>query len=258
MALTRDAFIDALQLRYDYYSARAIAAEVLENAGAAGGDAPLSDDVVTAACALLARTPGHEAVLAALGHAPAPPEPAPAQPDAAPGPARPAPTQPAPAQPEDIKPADKKPADKKPADKKPADEKPADKKPADKKPADKKPADKKPADKKPADKKPADKKPGNVPVTFALKGAPAPAGGAVIVVGNLPGLGAWKPAKGLVLKADGEVFRGTLAVKAGAALEFKFVAVTQEGEGQETWEGGENRALVVGDEPATVDTTWQA
>ncbi|PIE20269.1 MAG: hypothetical protein CSA66_00875 [Proteobacteria bacterium] len=244
MALSRDAFVEALQYRYDYYSARAVASEVLETVGASD-KAELSKDDVAAACDELAHDSrngfvvDHIRSLAGLvaPKADAPGEDAAAKKKAA-----------AEAKKKAAAEAKKAAAE---ADKKAAAE--AKKKAAAE--AKKAAAEAKKKAAAEADKKAAagaDKAPTHVDQVFAVKGAPE---GQLVVVGNLAELGDWKPGGGLKLSLEGDTWQGGLKVAVGAELEFKYVIIN--GDAQ-TWEGGDNHKLVADPKAPRFERVWQA
>jgi isoamylase len=70
-------------------------------------------------------------------------------------------------------------------------------------------------------------------------------GEGVFVVGSSPALGAWNPAKGLLLTTTAEAFPvwSSKAVSVDAAAEFKVVVQNVERRGGARWEGGDNKRL---------------
>jgi len=97
----------------------------------------------------------------------------------------------------------------------------------------------------------------HVAVTFSVKHGRTQWGDQVVVVGNLPELGAWEPADGIVLdSADWPIWRGTVELPAGVRVEFKPVVVHKSGD--VSWPDGANRPLRVptGAETHEVTTSW--
>ncbi|WP_458351660.1 carbohydrate-binding module family 20 domain-containing protein [Micromonospora schwarzwaldensis] len=85
-----------------------------------------------------------------------------------------------------------------------------------------------------------------VATTFTVNATPT-AGQDVYVVGSVPELGAWTPANGVRLTAQGGgVYRATVDLPRSTSVEYKFVKVTTAGAA--TWESGANRTLTT---PAT-------
>ncbi len=250
MKLTRDQLLTALERSYDYYSARAVLAEVLsvlELDAKADVDAKDIPRVID----LLARQSRHAATIAAIeelsGIAPTP---APATPAPDDGAAKKAAA--------DKAAADKAAADKAAADKAAADKAAADKAAAEKAAAEKAAAEKAAAEKKaaPAEAKPADKKAAAAApaVVVALTGVPAEATD-VLMVGGHSSFGDWKVPGGFPLKKQGKAWTGSLALDPGTTVEFKFVAKVGDGE---AWEGGDNRTVTATDGEVKFDAAWQA
>jgi alpha-amylase len=64
----------------------------------------------------------------------------------------------------------------------------------------------------------------------------------IYVVGSLPGVGNWDPAKGIKLDpASYPVWKGTITLPASTPLEYKYIK--RDGQGQVVWETGKNRTL---------------
>ncbi len=78
------------------------------------------------------------------------------------------------------------------------------------------------------------------------------AGEQVLVCGGLPALGDWDPTNATAMVADGDHWRITLVVPAGADVAFKFLR--RAADGTMTWEAGQNRPLVAA---PRVDATWR-
>ncbi|GAA3337578.1 hypothetical protein GCM10020358_14360 [Amorphoplanes nipponensis] len=65
----------------------------------------------------------------------------------------------------------------------------------------------------------------------------------VLVVGDVPALGGWDPARGLALDASGyPVWSGGTGLPPGTAVAYKYVL--RNSDGSVTWEGGANRTTV--------------
>ncbi|GAB1642238.1 S8 family serine peptidase [Krasilnikovia sp. MM14-A1259] len=84
---------------------------------------------------------------------------------------------------------------------------------------------------------------GRVPTSFRVTTRTVP-GQTVSVVGNLPELGGWDPARGVPLAAGGyPVWSGGAGLPAGTPVEYKYVI--RDPDGAVTWEPGENRAMLI-------------
>jgi len=102
-------------------------------------------------------------------------------------------------------------------------------------------------------KKKAREADGTVELSITLTGAPK--GKHVVVVGNLDELGGWKPAKGLELSETKGSWSGKLTAPVGTELEYKFVSIDGD---DETWEGGKNRKLIATAGEGELKLTWQS
>eukprot|EP00960_Hanusia_phi_P051959 761142-Hanusia_phi.AAC.2 len=83
-------------------------------------------------------------------------------------------------------------------------------------------------------------------LTFRLKNDMTQPGDTVLVVGNIPELGDWKPQRGAKLSTNAGSFpywSATVTARPGFALEYKFVI--QKGGGDLVWEKGENRKIKI-------------
>ncbi|KAK7752320.1 hypothetical protein SLS62_005656 [Diatrype stigma] len=88
-------------------------------------------------------------------------------------------------------------------------------------------------------------------------------GQTVKIVGSVAALGSWDPARGVALSASAytaanPVWRGTVTLPAGAAVEYKYIVV--ETDGSVVWEADPNRAWTVPRScaaSATVSDTWR-
>ena len=255
MKLTKDQLISAMERSYDYYSARAVLADVLDAAGLAGKTGFEAGEVERL-CGVLAAHSRHAAALAAItaltGVGPAP-EPVAAAPAAAapiaPEPVAAVPVEPAPAAAVPVEPPPVAPA---PVEAAPVAAAPAE--PAPEKAAPVAAAPEKAAPEKAAPEKAAPKKAAKPEVVLVLDGAPQGAT-AVFAVGDHAALGGWKLEGGLALKAKDGHWVARLGLEPGTALEFKFAAKLADGE---AWEGGENRKLTAGAGETRFEAAWQA
>ncbi|XRQ14181.1 carbohydrate-binding module family 20 domain-containing protein [Actinomadura welshii] len=81
-------------------------------------------------------------------------------------------------------------------------------------------------------------------------------GTSVHVVGNVPALGSWDPAKAVRLSsANYPTWSGRVTLPAGTRIEYKYAKKTDGG--AVTWESGANRAYTTGTSPHTADDTWR-
>jgi hypothetical protein len=81
---------------------------------------------------------------------------------------------------------------------------------------------------------------------LAVKNSKTQLGDKVLVVGNLPALGSWQLPNALLLKTSSQEFpmwSVDVKLEPGAMLKFKFVM--QGSDGRVTWEGGDNRNVLV-------------
>ncbi|TNF32796.1 MAG: hypothetical protein EP329_09255 [Deltaproteobacteria bacterium] len=291
MKLTRDQLLTAMEQSYDYYSARAVLSELLDELGLTDkGDLDKAD--VGRLCDALSNHSRHSAAIAALreatglGPAPdcdevAPDDAAKKKAAAEKAAAEKAAAEKAAAEKAAAEKAaaekaaaekaaaekaaaEKAAAEKAAAEKAAAEKAAAEKAAAEKAAAEKKAAeDKAAAEKKAADDKAADDKkaaaekkaakPANA-VVLTLTGAPEGAS-AVLMVGDHALVGAWKAAKGLALKKQGDAWTGRLELDPKTTVEAKFVAKVGDGE---VWENGDNRKLTAIEGELKVDASWQA
>ena len=97
----------------------------------------------------------------------------------------------------------------------------------------------------------------HVALTFAVEHGGTEWGDEVLLVGDLPELGAWDPAAGIELDStDWPVWRGTAKLPAGVRVEYK--PVVRDKNGRVTWAAGGNRPLRVptGVDEHEVRTSW--
>jgi alpha-amylase len=96
--------------------------------------------------------------------------------------------------------------------------------------------------------------PASAAVTFKATVSTVP-GENVYVVGDIPALGGWDPARGLPLSAAGyPVWSGGLTLPAGTAFAYKYVKRTDAG--AVVWESGANRTATA-NTPLTLTDTWR-
>lgn len=95
-------------------------------------------------------------------------------------------------------------------------------------------------------------------VEFVTKHDKTAWGDRVLVVGNLPALGAWDPQKGVELRTADDIYpkwSASAALPAGARVEYKYVTITAAGE--VFWEHGDNRVFTAdaqGTDEARIET----
>ncbi|PZF84411.1 CBM20 domain-containing protein, partial [Micromonospora endophytica] len=95
---------------------------------------------------------------------------------------------------------------------------------------------------------------GDATVSFQVTASTIP-GQHVYVVGDLPALGGWDPARGVRLSPTGyPVWTGELSLPAGTAFSYKYVKRTDSG--QVVWESGANRTATATGSPTLTDT-WR-
>jgi hypothetical protein len=83
-----------------------------------------------------------------------------------------------------------------------------------------------------------------VDIAIELREGPAADSNHVVVVGEGAQLGDWDPTRGLLLQADDKgIWRGHITLAPAAEVDYKFVAVPQQG--APVWEGGGNRKFRV-------------
>jgi len=71
-------------------------------------------------------------------------------------------------------------------------------------------------------------------------------GDRIVLVGDVPELGSWDPARGVELQGDDyPTWTASVLLPPGAAVEYKYVR--RSGDGQAEWELGHNRAVSVPD-----------
>ncbi|MEU8801561.1 carbohydrate-binding module family 20 domain-containing protein [Spirillospora sp. NPDC048819] len=81
-------------------------------------------------------------------------------------------------------------------------------------------------------------------------------GTSVYVVGSVPALGSWDPAKAVKLSpADYPVWSGRVTLPVGVRVEYKYIKKTDAG--AVTWENGANRSYTTGASPHTANDTWR-
>ncbi|TQM68697.1 alpha-amylase [Actinomadura hallensis] len=97
--------------------------------------------------------------------------------------------------------------------------------------------------------------PATVADTFNVR-ATTTWGTSVHLVGNVPELGSWDPAKAVRLApANYPVWSGTVTLPTGTRVEYKYLKKTDAG--AVTWESGANRGYTTGTSPRTADDTWR-
>ncbi|MCP9948454.1 carbohydrate-binding module family 20 domain-containing protein [Actinomadura madurae] len=81
-------------------------------------------------------------------------------------------------------------------------------------------------------------------------------GTSVYLVGNVPALGSWDPAKAVKLSSAGyPVWSGEVTLPARTEIQYKYVKKTDAG--AVTWESGANRTYTTGTSGRTADDTWR-
>lgn len=244
MTFAKDRLIEALRIRYDYYSASSVF-EIARNR-AELADKPTYDATELRAfrSALAAVGDRVGGVLAALdswvegGVAAAAAAPAPA-PQAEPAPAPK--TEPAPAQKTEAAPAPKAEAKPEPTPEVKADVK-----------TDKKADAKTDAKAKPEKAKDAPKDDGAETI-IVLTGVPAADDEQVLVCGGGADLGDWDPERARPMAKKGDAWMTTLKLAPDAKLPFKFLRRTANGE--VIWEDGDDRDLVA---KQRLEATWRS
>jgi hypothetical protein len=237
MKLAKNDLIEALRVRYDYYSASTMFDTARERAGLT--DQPHYEPKEVHAFRVALQKIGDrlhhvearlDALLGEDGKAPAAAAPAPAakpEPEKAPAPA---------AKPEPEK-AAAKPEPKK-------EEKKPDAKKAE---PDAKKAEPDAAKKAEPDAAKADA----TDAIVSLAGVETAEGEQVLLCGASPALGDWDPEKAHAMEQKGDAWHATVKLAADADLAFKFFRRTAEG--AVVWEDGDNRSLTAG----KLDATWR-
>jgi alpha-amylase len=78
----------------------------------------------------------------------------------------------------------------------------------------------------------------------------------VFLVGSLPALGNWDPAKAVPLSAANyPTWSVTVTLPAHTSFEYKFIK--KDPDGTVAWESGANRSYTTGTGAATVNATWK-
>jgi alpha-amylase len=103
---------------------------------------------------------------------------------------------------------------------------------------------------------PAPSNPASAGAGFNVTATTTP-GQNIFVVGNQAALGNWAPASAIPLSAAGyPVWKGTVALPAGTAFEYKYIRKNTDG--SVTWESGANRtATVPASGQVTLNDTWR-
>ena len=223
MTFAKEDLIEALRLRYDYYSAASVFEIARQRAGLDDKAAFDTTELRAFRSALEAVGDRVTTVLAQLD-------------GWLDGPAPAAPAAPAAVAPEKTPARVEKPAEKSAAEK-PV-EKPVEK-----------PAEKA-ADK--GDKKGKGKATAALETTIVLTGVPAGEGEQVLVCGEGEDLGDWDPERARAMAKKGDEWSTTLKLTADAELAFKFLRRTAAGE--VIWEDGEDRHVAA---KPRVDATWR-
>lgn len=115
-----------------------------------------------------------------------------------------------------------------------------------------------PAPEEPAPEEPKQSAPEEpAAVTFVLRGAAPAKNQQVMVCGNLPELGEWKPEGAAALEAGSDkAYTLSLPLAPKQKIEFKFLRRTAGGDFE--WEGGDNRSFTVPEcGSGIIDATWQ-
>lgn len=87
-----------------------------------------------------------------------------------------------------------------------------------------------------------------VPVDLAVHCDGTSWGDTVVLVGSLPELGSWDPARGVVLSGEGwPTWTGSLELRSGAYFEYKLVI--RRADGSVRWENGSNRSALLTTDP---------
>ncbi len=78
----------------------------------------------------------------------------------------------------------------------------------------------------------------------------------VFLVGSIPALGSWDPARAVPLSAANyPSWSVTVSLPANTHVEYKFIK--KDPDGTVTWETGPNRSYTTGTGPGTVTATWK-
>ncbi|WP_149263246.1 carbohydrate-binding module family 20 domain-containing protein [Actinomadura sp. K4S16] len=97
--------------------------------------------------------------------------------------------------------------------------------------------------------------PGTVSDTFNVN-ATTTWGTSVYLVGDVPALGSWDPAKAVKLSPSGyPIWNGTVTLPSNTRIEYKYIKKTDAG--AVTWESGANRTYTTGTSGHTANDTWR-